>query len=153
MIKKKHKNKMKNYIKYILNFIIFLTLIQFKGKINNATIPVGKAVVKNECSSLGQNNPLRLLDCSIFKLDKGLCCLLTITTKDNETDCEDEVCSSEEIFKTACIILSEKDSKVINETAMKYKALGDVLIECSQDYISNYIILITLIFFIFSIIY
>ena len=93
------------------------------------------------------------MDCSIFKLDKGLCCLLTITTKDNETDCEDEVCSSEEIFKTACIILSEKDSKVINETSMKYKALGDVLIECSQDYFSNYIILITLIFFIFSIIY
>ena len=144
---------MKNYIKYILNFIIFLSLIEFKGKIYNATIPVGKAVVSNECSSLGTNNPLRLLDCSIFNLDKGLCCLLTITPKDDKTECEDEVSSSKEIFRTASIILSKKDSKIINETSMKYKSYGDVLIECSQDYISNSIIFIILIFFLFSIIF
>ena len=143
---------MKNYIKYILNFIIFLSLIEYKGKIYNATIPVGKAVVPNECSSLGTNNPLRLLDCSIFKLDKGLCCLLTITTIDNETDCEDELCSHEEIFKTACIVLPKKDSKIINETSMKYKSLGDVLIECSQNNIDNSFIYIVLIYFILQII-
>ena len=141
---------MKQYINYILNILIFFTLIEFQGKIYNITIPVGKAVVPNECSSLGQNNSLRLLDCSIFKLEKSLCCLLTITTKDNETECEDDLCSHEEIFRTACIILEKKDSKIINATSMKYKQYGDVLIECSQDYITNSIIFISVMFFFFG---
>ena len=144
---------MKQYIKYILNFIIFLTLIEYQGKIYNAVIPVDKAVVPNECSSLGLNNPLRLLDCSIFKLDKGLCCLLTITTNDNETECEDELCQKEEIFRTACIILEKKDSKIINETSMKYRTYGDVLIECSQDYVSNEIIFISLVLLFYAILF
>ena len=143
---------MKYYFKYIFESIIILTLIQYQGIILNATITVGKSVVPNECSSLGINNPLRLLDCSIFKLDRGLCCLLTITTIDNETDCEDELCSHEEIFKTACIVLPKKDSKIINETSMKYKSLGDVLIECSQNNIDNSFIYIVLIYFILQII-
>ena len=138
---------MKHYIKYILNIIIFFTLLEYQGKIYNITIPVGKSVVPHECSSLGLNNPLRLLDCSIFKLEKSLCCLLTITIKANETECEDDLCSHEEIFKTACIVLPKKDSKIINETSMKYKSLGDVLIECSQDYITNSIIFISTLFF------
>ena len=142
---------MKYYFKYIFESIIILTLIQYQGIILNATITVGKSVVPNECSSLGINNPLRLLDCSIFKLDKGLCCLLTITTIDNETECEDELCSHEEIFKTACIVLPKKDSKIINETSMKYKSLGDVLIECSQNNIDNSIIYIVFIFFVLQI--
>ena len=144
---------MKHYIKNILNFIIFLTLLEYQGKIYNAVIPIGKAVVPNECSSLGLNNPLRLLDCSIFKLEKGLCCLLTITTKDNETECEDEVCQHDEIFRTACIILEKKDSKIINQTSVKYRTYGDVLIECSQDYITNSIIFIALLFLFFEIIF
>ena len=142
---------MKYYFKYIFESIIILTLIQYQGIILNASITVGKSVVPNECSSLGINNPLRLLDCSIFKLDKGLCCLLTITTIDNETECEDELCSHEEIFKTACIVLPKKDSKIINETSMKYKSLGDVLIECSQNNIDNSIIYIVFIFFVLQI--
>ena len=142
---------MKYYFKYIFESIIILTLIRYQGIILNATITVGKSVVPNECSSLGINNPLRLLDCSIFKLDKGLCCLLTITTIDNETECEDELCSHEEIFKTACTVLPKKDSKIINETSMKYKSLGDVLIECSQNNIDNSIIYIVFIFFVLQI--
>ena len=139
---------MKFYFKYIFEFIILLSLIQQKGKINNANVKIGQAIVPNECSSLGLNNPLRLLDCSIFKLEKGLCCLLTITIKENMTDCDGEdVCQTEEIFKTACIVLSKKDSKIINETSSKYKSLGDVLIECSQDYIPNSIIFVFILFF------
>ena len=142
---------MKHYIKYIFSFIIFLTLLENKGKINSVTIPVGKSVVPNECSSLGINNPLRLLDCSIFKLDKGLCCLLTITNSNvTDIDIEDDVLQHEEIFRTACIILPKKDSKIINETSMRYKNLGEVLIECSQDYINNTknMIFVSLLFFI-----
>ena len=141
---------MKHYIKYIFSFIIFLTLLNH-GKINSVTIPVSKSVVPNECSSLGINNPLRLLDCSIFKLDKGLCCLLTITNSNvTDIDIEDDVLQHEEIFRTACIILPKKDSKIINETSMRYKNLGEVLIECSQDYINNTknMIFVSLLFFI-----
>ena len=61
-----------------LFFIIFFVLI---NKLNSAKVEIGKAIVQNQCSSLGENNPLRLIDCSIFKLDKGMCCLLTITNK------------------------------------------------------------------------
>ena len=139
---------MKNFIKYIFNFIIFLTLIQYNGKIKNAIIEIGKSVVPNECSSLGTNNPLRLLDCSIFQLDKGLCCLLTISkTSDKCEDDDDETC---EYAKTACIVLSKKDSKIINETSMKYKDKGQVLIECSHNYIKFYFdFLVILLFFLF----
>ena len=139
---------MKHYFKYIFSFIIFLTLLN-RGKINSVTIPVSKSVVPNECSSLGINNPLRLLDCSIFKLDKGLCCLLTITNS-NGTEVEDDILQHDETFRTACIILPKKDSKIINETSMRYKNLGEVLIECSQDYINNTknMIFVSLLFFI-----
>ena len=139
---------MKSFIKYIFNYIIFLTLIQFKGKTKNAIIEIGKSIVPNECSSLGINNPLRLLDCSIFQLDKGLCCLLTISkTSDKCGDEDEDTC---EYAKTACIVLSKKDSKIINETSMKYKNLGQVLIECSHNYIKFYFnFLVILLFFLF----
>ena len=140
---------MKLYFNYIFNLLIFLTLIEHQGKIFNVTIPIGRPVVPNECGSLGNNNPLRLLDCSIFKLQSGLCCLLTITTKENETECEDDLCSNEELFRTACIILEKKDSKIINKTSMNFKSYGDVLIECSHDYISNSIIFISMLIFFF----
>ena len=137
---------MKFFMKYIFNLIIFLLLILHHGKIKNATIQVGESIVPNQCSSLGKNNPLRLLDCSIFQLDKGLCCLLTITRY--ETECEDDLCGSTEVFRTACIILSKKDSKVINEMSKEYKHLGDVLIECSHNYI-KYSFALIMIFFLF----
>ena len=57
--------------------------------------------------SLGKNNPLRLIDCSIFKLNKGMCCLLTIltiTNKDQRAD-EEGVKYLEEVYDTSCIIL------------------------------------------------
>ena len=142
---------MKHYIKYIFSFIIFLTLLNH-GKINSVTIPVSKSVVPNECSSLGINNPLRLLDCSIFKLDKGLCCLLTITNS-NGTEVEDDILQHDETFRTACIILPKKDSKIINETSMRYKNLGEVLIECSQNYITNKIFFVSLLFFILGFVF
>ena len=46
-----------------LFFIIFFALI---NKLNSASVEIGKAIIPNQCSSLGENNPLRLIDCSIF---------------------------------------------------------------------------------------
>ena len=117
-------------------FIIFLILIlmNLKNNVNASTIAIGKAIVPNQCSSLGLNNPLRLKDCSIFKLSKGRCCLLTITLVEEETD-DDGVTSMVENYKTACIVLDKIDAKVRNQTSQRYKYLGgDVLIECSQKF-------------------
>ena len=140
---------MNKYIKYILNFFIFLNIIEYSGKIKNAAILIEQSVVPNQCSSLGKNNPLRLLDCSIFQLNKGLCCLLTITYTKNQSECDEDndLCTYEEYSRTACIILPEKDSKIINQTSEHYKNLlgqKNVLIECSQKYIYKYFILINI---------
>ena len=136
-------------MKYNFIFSIIIFICFFYGKVNMAEVIVGKSVVANECGSLGQNNPLRLLDCSIFKLDKGICCLLTITkTKKSK---EEDVVQTEEYYETACIILERIDAQVINATSREYNYLGgDVLIECSQLYISNkFFIYITLMLSIF----
>ena len=136
---------MKNFLSFTKRFfLVFLILINLNVKIKTATVAPGKSVVPNECSSLGQNNPLRLLDCSIFKLDKGMCCLLTITK--TSTDEDDGVMSKEEYYETACIILQKINAQIINETTQEFKSLGgDVLIECSQLYIYKSFILISLI--------
>ena len=126
------------------SFFIFLILISLNSKIKTATISPGKSVVTNECGSLGQNNPLSLLDCSIFKLDKGMCCLLTITR--TSTDEDDGVLSNEEYFLTACIVLQKINAQIINETTQEFKSLGGDLIECSQLYIYKSFILISFIF-------
>ena len=135
-------NHFSNLIKK--SFFVFLILIILNAKIKTAAIKPGKSVVPNECGSLGQNNPLRLLDCSIFKLDKGMCCLLTITK--TSTDEDDGVMSKEEYYETACIILQKINAQIINETTQEFKSLGgDVLIECSQLYIYKFFILISII--------
>ena len=121
----------------ILNFFIFFYLINLCGKIQTAVVEIGKAIIPNECGSLGENNPLQLLDCSIFQLEKGMCCLLTITFQRKRDDN-----STEEYCKTACIYLEKVNAKIINESTIKYKSLGgDVLIECSQFYIYKYFII------------
>ena len=126
-----------NFHKNIIFLIFFIILIYFKGNVNAADVEIGKSVVPNQCSSLGENNPLRLIDCSIFKLDKGMCCLLTITNNVEKTD-EDGVQYFEEVYSTACIILQKIDAQVINSTTIEYKKYGDdVLIECSQLYIKT----------------
>ena len=128
------------------NFIIpFILLILFKiESIETGTVTIGTSVIPNECGTLGSNNPLRLLDCSIFKLSKGMCCQLTITTSDEETD-DDGVTSIVESYKTACIIMLKYDAKSIKSATQEYKYLGDVLIECSQKYFgySLFFILLT----------
>ena len=135
---------MKHFLSFTKRFfLVFLILINLNVKIKTATVAPGKSVVPNECSSLGQNNPLRLLDCSIFKLDKGMCCLLTITKTSSDED--DGVLSQEEYFQTACIVLQKINAQIINETTQEYKALGgDVLIECSQLYLQKSLIFILL---------
>ena len=125
-------------MKYNFIFAIIIFTCFFYGKVNMAEVIVGKSVVANECGSLGQNNPLRLLDCSIFKLDKGMCCLLTITkTKKSE---EEGVVQTEEYYETACIILERIDAQVINATSREYNYLiGDVLIKLSPLYLNVFI--------------
>ena len=138
---------MKLYFKFIRVSLVFYILIFLNRYVNSATVSPGKSVVPNQCSSLGDNNPLRLLDCSIFKLDKGMCCLLTIT-KTNK-DFEDGVLSNEEYYQTACIVLEKINADIINSTTIQYKQLGgDVLIECSQKYIKKFFIYMAAIFII-----
>ena len=137
---------MKQIFILILPIIIIFYIIEFYGKVNMASVEIGKSVVPNQCSSLGTNNPLRLLDCSIFTLSKGMCCLLTITNTKKDIDA-DGVESMVEYFETACIILEKIDAQIINKTTNDYKYLGgDVLIECSQEYLNKSIIF-TIIFF------
>ena len=115
--------------------LLFYTIINHLGKVEGADVTVGKSVITNECGTLGTNNPLRLLDCSIFKLSNGMCCMLTITL--SETIEEDGVQSIQESYKTACIILEEYNAKIIRQATTEYKKLGgDVLIECNQNYLS-----------------
>ncbi len=144
---------MNKYIKYIFNYILFLYILDYQGKIKNATPHVGKSIVPNECSTLGQNNPLRLLDCSIFQYTDGYCCFLTITIQQNTMECDEEsICETEEVHETACLKLPETDSKTKNKRADEFKKLYQkgkvsVLIECSGTYIYSYIILVSLITF------
>ena len=138
---------MKLYFKFIRVSLVFYILIFLNRYVNSATVSPGKSVVPNQCSSLGNNNPLRLLDCSIFKLDKGMCCLLTITK--TKVDFEDGVVSNEEYYETACIVLEKINADIINSTTIQYKQLGgDVLIECSQKYIKKFFTYMAAIFII-----
>ena len=133
----------KNYL-ILFNGLWYYIHFHFLWESEFCEVIVGKSVVANECGSLGQNNPLRLLDCSIFKLDKGMCCLLTIT-KSRSAE-EEGVVQSEEYYETACIVLQRIDAQIINTTSIQYKYLGgDVLIECYQLYIHKSFIYITLI--------
>ena len=132
--------------RYNLIPFILLIFLNSQGKVKLTSISVGTAIVPNECSSLGTNNPLRKLDCTIFELSEGMCCMLTITTTDEELD-DDGVSSLVEHYKTACIILPKINAKIINQTTLEYKYLGDVLIECSQNYFKfsfTFLVLITL---------
>ena len=129
-----------------LNPFFFIILFALINKLNSASVEIGKAVVPNQCSSLGENNPLRLIDCSIFKLDKGMCCLLTITNKVQRED-EEKVKYLEEVYFTACIILEKIDAQVINSTTIQYKKYGDdVLIECSHFFLNSFIYLFYFLF-------
>ena len=133
----------------IFNYFTFfiILLINFYWKVNIASYKIGQSIVPNQYSSLGKNNPLRLLDCSIFQLEKGMCCLLTITKTRTDIDDDDDVEGKVEYYETACIFLEKIDAQIINSTTTQYKNLGgDVLIECSQLYIDKYYILITLFF-------
>ena len=129
-----------------LNPIFLLILFTLINISNGVSVEIGKSIVPNQCSSLGENNPLRLIDCSIFKLKKGMCCLLTITNKIQKLDNEG-VKYFEEVYDTACIVLEKIDAQVINTTTIQYKSLGDdVLIECSQFYLNSFINLFYLLF-------
>ena len=129
-----------------LNPFFFIILFALINKLNSASVEIVKAVVPNQSSSWGENNPLRLIDCSIFKLDKGMCCLLTITNKVQKVD-EENIRYLEEVYFTACIILEKIDAQVINSTTIQYKKYGDdVLIECSHFFLNSFIYLFYFLF-------
>ena len=133
----------------IFLIILFLLLLYNEGRVLGADITPGTSVIANECGTLGSNNPLRLLDCSIFKLSKGMCCMLTITLSELVTD-DDGVQSYEQSYKTACITVEKYDAAIIRQATNDFKKLGgDVLIECKQNYLSVlyiYFILFTILY-------
>ena len=138
---------MMKFFNFKISLFIFIYIIDSIGKVNMANVIIGKSIIPNQCGSLGENNPLRLLDCSIFILNKGMCCLLTITKTKTEIDDESGFEYNEEYFETACIVLNKIDAKIINETTIQYKHLGGyVLIECSQFYINKYFMTIIFVF-------
>ena len=143
-----HKHITKNKFN-IFSILLFLTIFNKEGGVHCADITVGTSVIPNECSTLGSNNPLRLLDCSIFKLSKGQCCMLTITI--STTIEEDGVQQIVETYQTACIILEKYDAAIVKQATNEYKKLGgDVLIECGQSYLSIlyiYLILFSILIF------
>ena len=143
-ISKRDKNIIKlKYPTFIFYLIIFSSILSENYYILGANIDVGTSIITNECGTLGINNPLRLLDCSIFKLSKGMCCLLTITQ--SETVEEDGIQRIQESYKTACIIMQKIDGESIRKESNEYKKIsGDVLIECSQKYIKFLFIFISL---------
>jgi hypothetical protein len=97
-------------------------------------------VIPNECSSLGNNNPLKAMDCKVFKFEnnKQWCCYFTVT---NTTSFVDEDTMTTEYIKskgTACVVLnsitSKEKSKKLEE--IQKNITGDrMLIQCNCDYI------------------
>ena len=132
----------------IFSILLLLAILCNDGGVLGADITPGTSVITNQCSTLGSNNPLRLLDCSIFKLSKGMCCMMTVTT--SETVEVDGVQSIEESYKTACIILEKYDAETIRKLTNQYKkVVGDVLIECNQVFLSVtyiYLLLVAVLF-------
>ena len=122
---------------YLAIFSLFLTPI-------NSEPAFGTPIIPNQCGSLGDNNPIIAKDCQTFKLSSGYCCFLTITfTQINEKG--DEI----RVERTACIISPNNNPKKKAELIKKYDYLnGDVLIECSSNFISvfqSYYILLSLV--------
>ena len=132
----------------IFSILLMLAILCNERGVLGADITPGTSVITNQCSTLGSNNPLRLLDCSIFKLSKGMCCMMTVTT--SETVEVDGVQSIEESYKTACIVLQKYDAETIRKLTNQYKkVVGDVLIECNQRYLSVtyiYLLLVAVLF-------
>ncbi len=113
--------------------MLLLLSLPSQYKSASQTIYIGKPVVKNQCSSLGQNNPLKAKDCSIFNSKKLNCCLLSATTSEVVT-LDDGTSIEEKMSKTACIIMPAKYStEELRTTRRGYMAelgIDDILIEC-----------------------
>ena len=98
-------------------------------------------VIPNECSSLGNNNPLNSMDCKIFKFEnnKKWCCYFTVT---NTTSFVDEDTMTTEYIKskgTACVVLNSITSKEKSEKLkeIQKKIAGDrMLIQCNCYYVN-----------------
>ena len=124
--------------------LIYLTLFTLLFISIKSEPEFGEPIIPNQCGSLGSNNPMIAKDCQTFKLSSGYCCFLTITfTKINEKG--DEI----RVERTACIISPNNNPKKKAELIKKYDYLnGDVLIECSSNFISvfqSYYILLSLV--------
>lgn len=105
----------------------------------------GTPIIPNECGSLGSNNPMIAKDCQTFKLSSGYCCYLTITVTEKDPTTGNDI----DVERTACIISPNNNPKKKAELIKKYDYLnGDVLIECSSNFISvfqSYYILLSLV--------
>jgi len=111
-------------------------------------------VIPNECSSLGNNNPLNVMDCKIFTFpnNKKWCCYFTVT---NTTSYIDEDNMTTEIIKTkgtACVVLDKISSAAKRKklNVIRTQISGDrMLIQCGGCYYKLNLILIYLFLFLF----
>ena len=109
-------------------------------------------VIENECSSLGNNNPLNAMDCKIFKFtnNKQWCCYFTVT---NTTSYLDEETMTTEYIKskgTACVVLDKISSAAKREKLdeIRKKISGDrMLIQCGSFYYKINILFYLFLFF------
>ena len=109
-------------------------------------------VIPNECSSLGNNNPLNVMDCKIFTFpnNKQWCCYFTVT---NTTSYIDEDTMTTEYIKTkgtACVVLDKITSAAKREKLdiIRQKISGDrMLIQCGSFYYRLKILFYLFLFF------
>ena len=124
--------------------LIYLTLFTLLFISIKSEPEFGEPIIPNQCGSLGSNNPMIAKDCQTFKLSSGYCCFLTITFTQKKKK-GDEI----RVERTACIISPNNNPKKKAELIKKYDYLnGDVLIECSSNFISvfqSYYILLSLV--------
>ena len=108
-------------------------------------------VIPNECSSLGNNNPLNVMDCKIFTFpnNKQWCCYFTVT---NTTSFVDEDTMTTEFIKTkgtACVVLDKISSAAKREKleVIRTQISGDrMLIQCGSFYLEMKFVLVFLLF-------
>ena len=128
-----------------MNYSFFLSFLLSLLLSVSSEPAFGTPIIPNECGSLGSNNPMIAKDCQTFKLSSGYCCYLTITVTEKDPTTGNDI----DVERTACIISPNNNPKKKAELIKKYDYLnGDVLIECSSNFISvfqSYYILLSLV--------
>lgn len=107
-------------------------MIQVPFNKSSMEILIGKPIVPNQCGPLGQNNPVKLNDCSIHSKKNANCCLLT-TFEDKFIEDQDGEQFFQRLSETACIVLEKSDSKTITKVRKGFRDaldIPDLTLEC-----------------------